>query len=68
MFTYLYKLNFSTNKMNQKETFKYEGWLNSDSFWKRLFSITGYSALGSLIVWMVLAIIFIFIGIVFPYE
>ena len=32
------------------DTHSYKGWLNSDSFFKRVFAIFGYSTLGSLLI------------------
>ena len=45
----------------KEETYSYKGWLNSDSFVKRVFAIMGYGIMGQIFIMLiilVLAIIF----------
>lgn len=46
----------------KKDTHRYKGWLNSDSFWKRAFAILGYSTLASLVLWIALAVFGLFVA------
>lgn len=48
----------------KKETYSYKGWLNSDSFVKRIFAIMGYGAIGEIFIMLImLGILIIFGGI-----
>ena len=40
-----------------KDTHKYQGWLNSDSFLKRAFAILGYQMVAGLIIYAGIAVI-----------
>lgn len=42
--------------MTGNDTHGYKGWLNSDSFWKRMWAVYGHSMFGGLII---LAIIYL---------
>jgi hypothetical protein len=48
-----------TRKKTKKteDTYSYRGWLNSDSFLKRAFSIFGYAIVANLIIYIPFAII-----------
>lgn len=41
----------------------YNGWLVSDSFFKRTMAVTGYGLLGSLIIYLIILVIAVFVGI-----
>jgi len=52
----------------KEETYSYKGWLNSDSFVKRVFAVMGYVIMGQIfimLIFLALAIIFGGIGAVF---
>ena len=52
----------------KEETYSYKGWLNSDSFIKRVFAIMGYGVMGQIFTMLIilgLAIILSGIGVVF---
>ena len=53
--------------MKNKETYSYRGWLNSDSFHKRLFAILGYSLLGNLYLLIIIYGIIFILGIIFGF-
>ena len=40
----------SSASQKKEDTYSYKGWLNSDSFFKRVFAVLGYNMLGSLII------------------
>lgn len=45
----------------EKDTYSYKGWLNSDFFWKRALAVMGYYFVGYfMILIVILGIIFIF--------
>lgn len=48
-----------------KDTHSYKGWLNSDSFWKRVWAIYGYGAIGIAVVWIFLIVIVLLIELYF---
>ena len=51
-----------TQKTSKVDTHSYKGWLNSDSFLKRAFAITGYQTVAGLLVYAVLlVVVFVFI-------
>ncbi|MFA5395354.1 MAG: hypothetical protein GX097_01210 [Methanomicrobiales archaeon] len=47
------------------DTYSYQGWLNSDSFWKRALGIFGYYFVGSLAFFLVIAFAIMVLTIVF---
>lgn len=48
-------------KESNEDTHSYKGWLNSDSFLKRAFAITGYQMVAGLIIYgIILGIVLIF--------
>jgi hypothetical protein len=42
-----------------EDTYRYRGWLVSDSFWKRALGVFGYGLVAQLIIGAVLALVFI---------
>ncbi len=46
------------------DTYSYQGWLNSDSFWKRAFGIFGYYLAASLVLYLVLLILFVIFAVI----
>ncbi|MEK6908927.1 MAG: hypothetical protein AABX23_02660 [Nanoarchaeota archaeon] len=52
-------------KNKPKDTNSYKGWLNSDSFLKRAFAISGYSFIPVLIFYGIIIILFIIIFLIF---
>jgi len=46
------------------DTYSYQGWLNSDSFWKRAFGIFGYSLAASLALYLVLGIVVVLCSVI----
>ena len=44
---------------NGIDTYSYQGYLNSDSFWKRAFGIFGYYLAASLAIYLVLGILLV---------
>ncbi len=44
------------------DTHSYKGWLNSDSFWKRVFSVYGYSLVGGIIIAIPLTIVIMLVA------
>ncbi len=53
------------NNKKNKDTYSYQGWLNSDSFLKRALAVTGYSIVGTLIGYITLGIVAIIFFVVF---
>lgn len=45
------------SKIKKEDTYSYKGWLNSDSFWKRAFAISYYSAVGQLTFILILVLL-----------
>lgn len=50
-------------KIKTGDTYSYKGWLNSDSFFKRAFSIFGYYTLASFIISIPFIILFLILGV-----
>lgn len=46
------------------DTYSYQGWLNSDSFWKRAFGVFGYSLVASVAIWLVLMILLVISAVI----
>lgn len=53
----------SEKKIEKKDTYSYKGWLNSDNFLKRVFAVTGYYTLGSIIITAIFLVFLLIIGI-----
>ena len=50
--------------MKNKDSYSYQGWLNSDSFLKRIFAIYGYGMLAFLIIVGVFYLFLFLLGII----
>ena len=50
--------------MKNKDTYSYQGWLNSDSFLKRIFAIYGYGMLAFLMMAGVFYLFLFVLGII----
>ena len=46
------------------DTYSYQGWLNSDSFWKRAFGIVGYYMAGILAIYLVIMILIVIFAVI----
>ena len=55
-------------KKHEEDTYSYKGWLNSDSFFKRMLAIMGYSMVGGMLIYAamfaLLLVIFLIAAIV----
>jgi len=48
----------------KKDTYSYQGWLNSDSFLKRTLAITGYSIVGTLLIYVAILVVILLIALI----
>lgn len=46
------------------DTYSYQGWLNSDSFWKRAFGIFGYYLVATLVIYLAVMILFVICAVI----
>ncbi|MCC7565431.1 MAG: hypothetical protein KO206_04020 [Methanomicrobiaceae archaeon] len=49
---------------DSSDTYSYKGWLVSDSFLKRAFAVFGYNLVAGLIIWLLLAAIFLILALI----
>ncbi len=59
------KIKFSNDTKKKKDTYSYRGWLTSDSFHKRIFSIFSYVILAQLYIIFVIIILIYAISFIF---
>jgi len=52
------------NKIKE-DTHSYNGWLNSDSFFKRALAIGGYGFIGTMIIYVPLIMLIVLFGVLF---
>ena len=50
-------------KRRQEDTYSYQGWMNSDSVWKRLIGVFGYALGGMCLFYIVIILLSFFIGL-----
>lgn len=48
-----------------EDTYSYKGWLNSDSFWKRVWAIYGYGVVATAIIYLSVLIFLFLIALFF---
>ena len=52
-----------SNNKNNIDTYSYQGWLNSDNFFKRAFGVFGYNFVARLIITSIVLVIVLVFGI-----
>lgn len=51
-------------KMKKEQEEKYDGWLVSPKFSRRLCAFIGYNLLSALIIWSIAIVVFLFMGLI----